>query len=97
MRRKDATELDSAAVDVTSLPGMFNSGTGRGGSEELYEEAQRTTQFAATQLLTAIGKRAQVHDLLWKTTKRHSMGVIKAMESLFSFVKSVGKAEKPAF
>jgi hypothetical protein len=90
-------ELYSAAVDVTSLPGMFNSGTGRGGSEELYEEAQRTTRFAATLLSTVIGKRAQVHDSLWKTTKRHSMGIIKSMESLFSFVKSVGKAEKPAF
>jgi hypothetical protein len=97
MRRKDATELYIAAVDVTSLPGMFSSGTGRGGLEELYEEAQRTTQFAATLLPTAIGKRAQVHDSLWKTTKRHSMGVIKSMETLFSFVKSVGKAEKPAF
>jgi hypothetical protein len=91
------TELYSAAVDVTSLPGMFTSGTGRGGLEKLYEEAQRTTQFAATVLSTAIRKRAQVHGLLWKSTKRHSMGVFKSMETLFSFVKSAGKAGKPAF
>lgn len=73
MWRKNAVEeLYSAAVDVPSLPGMFNSGMSRGGSEELYKEALQTTQFAATLLLNAIGKRAQVHDSLWKTTKRHS-------------------------
>ena len=53
--------------------------------------------MAATLLSTAIGKRAQIHDSLWKTTKRHSMGTVKSMETLFKFVKSVGKTEKPAF
>jgi hypothetical protein len=96
MRSKDATELYSAAVDVTSLPGMF-SFAGRNGTDELYDEAQRTTEMAATLLSTAIGKKAQIHDSLWKTSKRHSMGTVKSMESLFKFVKSVGKSERPSF
>jgi hypothetical protein len=95
MRDKDATELYCTAVDVTSLPGMFGSiGVG---ADELYDEAQRTTEMAATLLSTAIGRKAQIHDSLWKTAKRHSMGTIKSVETLFKFVKCVGKAEKAAF
>jgi hypothetical protein len=95
MREKDAAEFYCAAVDVTSLPGMFASSGN--GTDELYDEAQRTTEMAATLLSTAIGKKAQIHDSLWKTAKRHSMGTIKTVETLFKFVKGVGKAEKPAF
>ena len=95
MRDKDATELYCTAVDVTSLPGMF--GSIGNGADELYDEAQRTTEMAATLLSTAIGRKAQIHDSLWKTAKRHSMGTIKSVETLFKFVKGVGKAEKPAF
>jgi hypothetical protein len=95
MRDKDATELYCTAVEVTSLPGMFGS-IGHG-ADELYDEAQRTTEMAATLLSTAIGRKAQIHDSLWKTAKRHSMGTIKSVETLFKFVKGVGKAEKPAF
>jgi hypothetical protein len=95
MRDKDAAELYCAAVDVTSLPGMF--GSSGVGADELYDKAQRTTEMAATLLSTAIGKKAQIHDSLWKTAKRHSMGTIKSVEILFKFVKGVGKAEKPAF
>jgi hypothetical protein len=36
-----------------------------------------------------IGKRAQIHDSLWETQKRHAIGRVKNMESLFKFVKSV--------
>jgi hypothetical protein len=53
--------------------------------------------MAATLLSTAIGRKAQIHDSLWKTAKRHSMGTIKSIDTLFKFVKSVGKAEKSAF
>jgi hypothetical protein len=95
MRSKDSGELWNAAVDVTALPGMFtNIGSGGGDS---YDEAQRTTEMAATLISTVIGKRAQIHDSLWKTLKRHAMGQVKNMESLFKFVKYVGKSERPAF
>ena len=33
----------------------------------------------------------------WKTQKRHSLGQVKNMESLFTFVKSVAKSEESAF
>jgi hypothetical protein len=95
MRSKDSGELWNAAVDVTALPGMFmNIGSGGG---ELYDEAQRTTEMAATLISTVIGKRAQIHDSLWKTIKRHAMGQVKTMEGLFKFVKCVSKSERPAF
>jgi hypothetical protein len=96
MRSKDSGELWNAAVDVTALPGMFmNIGSSGGG--ELYDEAQRTTEMAATLISTVIGKRAQIHDSLWKTLKRHAMGQVKTMEGLFKFVKCVSKSERPAF
>jgi hypothetical protein len=95
MRRRDSSDLFGAAVDVTSLPGMFSNGTN--GNKESYDEAQRTTEMAATLLSTAIGKRAQIHNLLWKTLKRHALQQIKGESSLFTFVKAVGKAEGLAF
>jgi hypothetical protein len=95
MRSKDSGELWNAAVDVTALPGMFTNIGGGGGDS--YDEAQRTTEMAATLLSTVIGKRAQIHDSLWKTLKRHAMGQVRNMEGLFKFVKYVGKSERPAF
>jgi hypothetical protein len=68
----------------------------RGGGE-LYDKAQRTTEMAATLLSTVIGKRAQIHDSLWKTLKRHAMGQVKDIKSLFKFVKCVSKSFEPAF
>jgi hypothetical protein len=50
---------------------------------------------ARTLLSTAIGRKAQIHDSFWKTLKRHAMLQIKALSSLFSFVKAVSKAERP--
>jgi uncharacterized membrane protein YgcG len=95
MRSKDSSELWNAAVDVTALPGMFIS-IGSGGGD-IDDEAQRTTEMAATLIATVIGKRAQIHDSLWKTQKRHSLGQVRNMESLFKFVKSVAKSEESAF
>jgi hypothetical protein len=92
MRTRDADELFNAAVDVTSLPGMFS-----GGGSAQNDEVERTTQMAASLLSTAIGKKAQIHDSLWKTAKRHALNQIRTVDGLFKFVKKVGKAENPAF
>jgi hypothetical protein len=98
MWTRDSGELYNAAVDVTSLPGMFSVGSnGSSGGDDLYDEAQRTTEMAATLLSTAIGRKAQIHDSLWKTLKRHAMRQVKASDSMFKFVKAVGKAEGPGF
>jgi hypothetical protein len=96
MRSKDSAELWNAAVDVTALPGMFIN-IGSGGGDNIDDEAQRTTEMAATLIATVIGKRAQIHDSLWKTQKRHSLGQVKSREGLFKFVKSVAKSEESAF
>jgi hypothetical protein len=96
MRSKDSAELWNAAVDVTALPGMFIN-IGSGGGDNIDEEAQRTTEMAATLIATVIGKRAQIHDSLWKTQKQHALGQVKNMEGLFKFVKSVAKSEESAF
>jgi hypothetical protein len=95
MRTRDPGELFDSAVDVTSLPGMFSHKST--GNDESYDEAQRTTAMAALLLSTAVGKKAQLHDSLWKTPKRHAPGQIKGSVTLFKFVKAIGKAEAPAF
>ncbi len=84
MRTRDSGELFDAAVDGTSLPGMFSHGST--GNDESYDEAQRTTALAASLLSTAIGKKAQLHDSLWKTPQRHAPGQIKGSATLFKFV-----------
>jgi len=94
MRSKDSAELWNAAVDVTALPGMFIN-VGSGGDYD--DDAQRTTEMAATLIATVVGKRAQIHDSLWKTHKRHALGQVKGVDSLFRFVKSVAKSEESAF
>jgi hypothetical protein len=53
MRSCDADELFNAGADVTSLPGMFPTNIG---TLDNFDEAQRTTEMAATLLSTAIGK-----------------------------------------
>jgi hypothetical protein len=95
MRPRDTIELYNMAVDVTSLPGMFN--VGNSGGNDQYDEAQRTTEMAATLLSTAIGKKAQIHDSLWKTLKRHAFRQVKSSDDLFKFVNAVSKAESPSY
>jgi hypothetical protein len=53
--------------------------------------------MVATLIATFNGKRAQIHDSLWKTQKRHSLGQLKNMESLFKFVKRVAMLEESDF
>jgi hypothetical protein len=92
---KDADQLYNLAVDVASLPGMYISRQDNNVDEDA--EATRTTQMAATLLATAINKRAQIHDSLWKTRSRHGLKDVKDEASFFELVQSVGKAEKHAF
>jgi hypothetical protein len=96
MRSKDSAKLWNVAVDVTALPGMFIN-IRSGGGDNIDDKAQQTTKMAATLIATVIGKRAQIHDSLWKTQKRHSLGQVKSMEGLFKFVESVAKSEESTF
>jgi hypothetical protein len=47
MRSRDAHELFNAGVEVKSLPGMFSTNTG---TLDDFDEAQQTTEMAATLL-----------------------------------------------
>jgi hypothetical protein len=53
--------------------------------------------MAATLIATVIGKRAQIHNSLWKSQKRHLLGQVRSIEGLFKSVKSVAKLEESAF
>jgi malate synthase len=37
------------------------------GADKLYDEVQQTMEMTATLLSTAIGRKAQIHDSIWKT------------------------------
>jgi hypothetical protein len=65
--------------------------------EHTYDDAQNTTEMAATLLATAVGNKSQIHDSMWKTLKRHALGQIKDRDSLFRFVKAVTKDQGAAF
>jgi hypothetical protein len=95
MSTKDADQLYNLAVDVASLPGMYIARNDSNMDEDA--EATRTTQMAATLLATAINKREQVHDSLWKSRSRHGLREAKDEASFFSLVQAVGKAEAHAF
>jgi hypothetical protein len=56
-----------------------------------YDNTQNTTEMAATLLATVVGQKAQIHDSMWNTVKRHAMGQILDQASLFAFVKAVTK------
>jgi hypothetical protein len=94
LRSKDSMELFNAAADVTSLPGMLGSSTSM---EDTSEDARNTTEMAATLVATAMGRTPRIHDSLWQTAKRHALRQIKDKDTLFSFVKAVGKDEDAAF
>jgi hypothetical protein len=41
-------------------------------------------------LFMAIGKKALIHDSLWKTPKQHMLRQVKSSSLLFKFVKATG-------
>jgi hypothetical protein len=88
MQTKDVTELFNAATDITSIPGMLGSNLSL---EEASDNVRNTTEMAATLVATAKGRTPRIHDSLWQSTKPHVMTQIKDKDSLFSFVKAVGK------
>jgi hypothetical protein len=96
MNRHDRQDMYNAAVDVTSLPGGWNSS--RGAAEELHQESQRIAQVTAT-ILASSGRarRMEIQDNAWNTTLRHSLGKVKERADLFEFAKKLDKSEKPAF
>jgi hypothetical protein len=87
LRRKDSAELFTAAADISAIPGMLMSAS----YQHSYDDAQNTTEMAATLLATAVGGKAHIHDSMWNTVKRHAMGQIRDRASLFTFVKAVTK------
>ena len=86
----------TAAVDVTSLPGGWN--TNKGASEELYAETRQLAQLTST-ILTSTGKAKgmEINDTTWNTITRHSLGRIKDRTSLFEFVKKLRRNQEAAF
>jgi hypothetical protein len=96
MRRTDRGAMYAAAVDVTSLPGGWNSN--KGVSEELFQETQKMAQL--TQTIMASTNKLQgmeIQDTSWNSTIRHSLGKVKNREDLFEFVKKLRKSKKAAF
>ena len=96
MRRDDQASMYTAAVDVTSLPGGWN--TNKGASEELYAETRQLAQLTSTILAsTGKAKGMEINDTTWNTITRHSLGRIKDRTSLFEFVKKLRKSHDAAF
>jgi hypothetical protein len=96
MRRIDRGAMYNAAVDVTSLPGGWNSN--KGASEEMFQESQKIAQLTSTILAsTSKIKGMEIQDTSWNSTIRHSLGKVKNREDLFEFVKKLGKSKKAAF
>jgi hypothetical protein len=96
MRRKDRGSLYNASVDVTSLPGGWNSN--KGVSEELFNESQKIAQLTSSILASTNKVRGmEIQDTSWSSTIRHSLGKVKGREDLFEFVKKLQKSKKAAF
>jgi hypothetical protein len=96
MRVGDQSQMYTAAVDVTSLPGGWN--TNKGGSEDLYAETQQLAHLTST-ILASTGKARgmEVTDTTWNSMNRHSLGKVKNRDSLFEFVKKLRKSQEAAF
>jgi hypothetical protein len=96
MRRTDRGSMYNACVDVTSLPGGWNSN--KGVSEELFNESQKIAQLTSTILAsTNKVKGMEIQDTSWNSTIRHSLGKVKNREDLFEFVRKLRKSKKAAF
>jgi hypothetical protein len=96
MRRSDRGDMYTAAVDVTSLPGGWNSN--KGVSEELFQESQKIAQLTSTILASTNKlKGMEVQDTSWNSTIRHSLGRVKNRDDLFEFVKKLRKSKDAAF
>ena len=67
--------------------------------ESLNEESARNTEFAATMLATALGKKARacVSDTMWRTTKRHALGRVKTQSDFMSYIMDVEECEQEVF
>jgi hypothetical protein len=96
MRRSDRATMYTAAVDVTSLPGGWNSN--KGVSEEMFNESQKIVQLTSSILASSSKARGmEIQDTSWNSSIRHSLGKVKHREDVFEFVKKLGKSKKAAF
>jgi hypothetical protein len=88
--------LLTAAVDVTSLPGGWNSNKGVLG--ELFQESQKIAQLTSKILASTNKlKGMEIQDTSWNSTIRHSLGRVKNCDDLFEFVRKLRKSKKAAF
>ena len=96
LRSTDRGAMYTAAVDVTSLPGGWNSN--KGVSEELFQESQKIAQLTSTILASTNKlKGMEIQDTTWNSTIRHSLGRVKNRDDLFEFVRKLRKSKKAAF
>jgi hypothetical protein len=89
---KDRVSIVEAGVDVAALPGMF-SATG----SQMSEEVQGVTKAANSMLATLSGKRAQLHDIQWKTLRKNSLGAVKKETDLFTLLEAAEDLSVPVF
>jgi hypothetical protein len=96
MRRADRGAMCTAAVDVSSSPGGWNSN--KGVSEELRQETQKMAQLTQTTMASTNKLQGmEIQDAYWNSTIRHSLGKVKNRKDLFNFVKKLRKSKKAAF
>jgi hypothetical protein len=96
LRSSDHGLMYTAAVDVASLPGGWNSN--KGVSEELFQESQKIAQLTSTILASTNKiKGMEIQDTTWNSINRHSLGRVKNRDDLFEFVRKLRKSKKAAF
>lgn len=77
-------------LDITALPGMFRSGDGS-------NETTLDTDTATSIVATALGKRASVTDVMWRSPSKNAMSKVKSKELLYDVITGVEKAGRIAF
>jgi hypothetical protein len=96
LRRSDHGLMYTAAVDVPSLPGGWNSN--KWVSEEMFQESQKIAQLTSTILASTNKlKGMEVQDTSWNSTNRHRMGKVKTRGDLLEFVRKLRLSRKAAF
>ncbi|KAL7568823.1 hypothetical protein ACA910_007237 [Epithemia clementina (nom. ined.)] len=89
MHREDREELMTMGVNVTALPGVFDTGV----SNEF-----DPTELATLMMATALGKRASAaYDTGWRKDSKVRMLKIKDERELQDFITIVEKAREPVF
>ena len=88
MHRRSATKMYDFAVDVTSLPGMYQSSD--------IGDAGDVGRLSGV-LTAAFGTNNHRRDTLWQQKSRHALGNIKTKEDFMQHVEKVTSVRKSAF